>query len=188
LAVVLLAPPPAFAEWQIKPFLGLTFADNTTLLLTPPSSHVNHVIGSSGMLLGEVIGVEADVAHVPGFFQPNPFNVVVASGVTTYTGNVVVAVPRRMARYTLRPYAVAGGGLMRAHIDGVANALLVQSNLAVIDVGAGVTGFLTNHVGVCWDVRHFGSVGGKDRMQALSIGAEQLSFWRVTMAIAIRFQ
>jgi len=63
----------------------------------------------------------------------------------------------------------------------------VGSNLAVVDVGGGVTGFITDRVGINWDVRRFGSEGGTDRMQATSIGAEQLSFWRATMAVVFRF-
>ena len=37
------------------------------------------------------------------------------SAVTTLTGNVVVALPRRMAGYGLRPYFSGGAGLM--HVD-----------------------------------------------------------------------
>ena len=34
-------------------------------------------------------------------------------------------------------------------------------NLPAIDVGGGVTGFVTNRVGVSWDVRYFRSVAGQ---------------------------
>jgi len=59
--------------------------------------------------------------------------------------------------------------------------------LPTMDVGAGVTGFLTNRFGVNWDVRYFRSLGGKDQGIGVSIGSEELSFWRAHMALAIRF-
>jgi hypothetical protein len=62
----------------------------------------------------------------------------------------------------------------------------VSSTLPATDVGGGVTGFLSKRIGVNWDVRYFQSVGRGDQV-GLSIGPEQLSFWRANMAIAIRY-
>jgi len=186
---VLLAAAPAAAESQLKPFVGLTLGGSTTFVDTDRvAGNTKFNFGVSGTLLGEVVGVEADVGHLPGFFTAG--NTVPTSGVTTLTANVIVAMPRRLARYTLRPYVAGGAGVMHVHIEfaPVGALPIVSSTLGVVDVGGGVTGFLTNHVGVSWDVRRFGSVGGTDRMQGVSFGAEQLSFWRATMAIAIRFQ
>jgi hypothetical protein len=114
---------------------------------------------------------------------------VTASGVTTYTGNVVVALPRRIARYSLRPYLVGGAGVMQAHIDTVLGALPVRSNLTAIDIGGGVTGFLTRRVGINWDLRHFASVGGGSEGTSIGPGptSDQLSFWRASIATVIRF-
>jgi len=58
-------------------------------------------------------------------------------------------------------------------------------NLTTLDAGGGVTGFLTNRIGVSWDVRYFRS--GDGPVVGLSLAPEQLSFWRVNMALAIRF-
>ncbi len=41
-------------------------------------------------------------------------HLVLHSRVTTICGNVVFAAPHRLTEYSLRPYFVAGGGLMRA--------------------------------------------------------------------------
>jgi hypothetical protein len=184
--LLLLAPPPACAEWQIKPFFGVTFGGGTTFIdLEQAVGSPNPSIGVSGVLLGEVIGVEGDFAYAPGFFQSGDQHQLVGSGVTTLTGNVVVAMPGRQTRYTLRPYFVAGGGMMHARIDLALGAVQGTSTLPVFDVGGGVTGFLTNDVGLSWDVRYFRSGEGEQR--GLSFGAEQLSFWRANMAVAVRF-
>ena len=115
------------------------------------------------------MGVEVDVGHTPGFFNADnrPFGsqdpLVLTSGVTTVTGNLVVALPRRWTEYTLRPYVVGGAGLMRARSTDRFDALPIRTDLAAVDVGGGVTGFLTKRIGLNWDVRYFRSVGGADR-------------------------
>lgn len=182
---LLLIPSAARAEWQIKPFLGVTFGGDTTFLdLDGVAGSPKVAFGVSGVLFGEVFGVEADVGRTNGFFTGA--RLVPSSSVTTATGNLVVALPRRLTRYTLRPYVLGGLGLMRVRADDFLHALPIAVDLTAIDVGAGATGFFTNRIGISWDVRYFRSVGGTDQGAGLSIGPEELSFWRVTTALTIR--
>jgi hypothetical protein len=190
LTMVLLAPSAASAEWQIKPFLGVTFGGGTTLLdLEGAVGSANVAVGVSTLLIGDTVGVEADLGYAPGFFQSGDRQqpLVVASGVTTLTGNVVVAMPRHLTQYTLRPYFVGGAGLMHARSEDFFGALPVATTLPAVDVGGGVTGFLTSRFGVNWDVRYLRSFRGADAGSGVSFGAETLSFWRANMALAIRF-
>lgn len=188
LAVALLAcsAVPAGAEWQIKPFFGLTTGEATTFVdLDKAAGSPRFAFGVSGVLLGDMFGVESDFSRTPGFFSRDE-GLVLKSGVTTLTGNIVFTLPRRLTEYTLRPYLVGGGGLMHVHIDDTLGALRVASNLPAMDVGGGVTGFLNSRVGLSWDVRYFRSLSGT-RESGLSFGPEQLSFWRANMALAIRY-
>lgn len=176
------------AEWQLKPFIGATYGGSTTYILVPQENGAHLASGMSGLFLGEVLGVEGDFGHTSGFFQNSndPFQLVTDSGVTTTTGNIVVALPRHLSQYTLRPYVVGGAGLMHISIDYRENpAISVATTLKTMDLGAGVTGFLTKHLGVTWDVRYFRSI---DRTieTGQSVGSEHLSFWRANMAMAIR--
>ena len=186
-----IAPGRASAEWQLKPFLGATFGGGTTFVdLEEASGHPNLAVGIGGVLLGDVIGVEVDLGRAPGFFQygDRPLPLVVKSSATTLTGNVVVALPRRIAEFTLRPYFAGGAGLMHVRIDDFLGVFNVATTLPAMDVGGGVTGFLTNWLGVNWDVRYFRSMGGPDERRAgISLGPEQLSFWRANMGLAIRY-
>jgi Outer membrane protein beta-barrel domain len=175
----------AAAEWQLKPFIGLTYGGNTSyniVQLFPPRAHF--LFGASGMLLGEFLGIEGDFGHTSGFFQDSNNPLVTDSGVTTTTGNIVLALPRHLAEYTLRPYIVGGAGVMHIRIDYQQN-VPNSSTLKAMDLGAGVTGFLTKRMGVSWDVRYFRSI---DRTieSGQSVGPEHLSFWRASMAFAIR--
>ena len=188
LAVIcfVLLPLPAAAEWQIKPFFGIAFGGSTSFVDYENAAGRKHfLMGVGASLLGEVLGLEADVARAPGFFE-NGGELVSGSSATTLTGNIVVAMPKRMSRYTLRPYFVAGAGIIRAQIDGGFGTLHVASTLPAMDIGGGATGFLSK-VGLNWELRHFRSVRGKGELAGTSFSKEQVSFWRATMGVAFRY-
>jgi hypothetical protein len=194
LGLLLLHTPPASAEWQIKPFAGVTYGGDSTFLfvgpnaLAPNPNHPHFAYGVSGLFIGEIFGIEADFSHTPGFFQSSSPSLgvdVVDSGVYTLMGNLVVAMPRHLTQYTLRPYLVGGAGLMHVAFDTTRNALQVSESFQAMDLGAGVTGFVTHRVGVSWDVRYFRSIE-RTIQNGASLGAERLSFWRASMAVAIR--
>jgi hypothetical protein len=189
----LLAPAQAFAEWQVRPFIGFTFGGATTFVDPEKAIGTNNaVIGVSGGFLGEIVGFEVDFGRAPGFFQTDEPSVgsdleLRTSAVTTLTGNVVIALPARMAGYGLRPYFSGGAGLM--HIDTVTqlNISDVHRTLPTLSLGGGVTGFLSNSVGLNWDVRRLNTLRGEGETLGNSLGREQLSFWRATMAVALRY-
>jgi Outer membrane protein beta-barrel domain len=186
LGLLLLLAPRASAEWQIKPFFGVTYGGSTTFVdFEHAAGHSNVAIGVSGLLLGDIFGVEADFGRAPGFFERGNQQLVSGTSTTTLTGNVVVALPRRLAEYTLRPYFVGGAGAMFVNIDLANGDPFISRSLKAMDLGGGVTGFLTKRIGLSWDVRYFRSI---DRTfeSGLSLGSEQLSFWRANMAVAIR--
>jgi len=176
---------------QLRPFVGLTFGGSTTLIDFGHDStgKANVAIGVAADLLGEVFGAEVEIADAPGYFKPGPNALTPTSHVTTLTGNLVVAAPRRWTQYSLRPYVVAGGGLMRIHREDVLDVFPLSSVLPAIDFGVGAVGFLTNRVGIGWDVRRFQSIGDNTIDVALTTtpdGREQLSFWRAQMLLALR--
>lgn len=184
----LLVPMRAAAEWQVKPFVGLTFGGDTTFIDLERAVDKEHfVVGGSGLWLGEIFGLEGDFSLVPGFFQSGDQVRVLGSRVTTLTGNLVLTVPRRVTGYSLRPYLVVGGGMLHARIDGRLGVLDVSSTLPAMDFGAGVTGFLSDRVGLSWEIRRFQSFGGEGESEGVSFGDEQLSFWRFNMAVALRY-
>ena len=148
------------------------------------------MIGVQAAVLGNIVGVEVDVARAPGFFQTGRglgvSPLVLHSSVMTATGSVVFAAPRKLTEYSLRPYFVAGAGGMRIAIDDYFGILKVRDTIAAYNLGGGVVGFLTNRVGVAWDVRRFSSVKGSAAATGTSTGGH-LSFWRASMALAIRY-
>jgi hypothetical protein len=59
--------------------------------------------------------------------------------------------------------------------------------MGAVDVGGGVQGFLTNRIGVGWDVRRFNGISKASEPGATTTGRTQLSFWRASMALVIRY-
>jgi hypothetical protein len=178
----------ASIEWQIRPFAGVTFGGGTTLLdLESAAGHPHVVTGIGGALLGDVVGIDADLGYAPGFFENGNLHLVSRSSVVTFTGNVVIGVPRHLTVYTLRPYVVGGFGLMHAHIDDLQDLFPVRATLPAVDVGGGATGFLSNRIGLNWELRYFRSFNGSVDPRAISLLPEQLSFWRASMALVVRY-
>jgi hypothetical protein len=186
LAIVALWPARASAEWNIKPFVGLTFGSDTTLVLEQEGGDPNLVYGVGVAFLGDTLGIEGEFGFAEGFFESGTQGLVSRSSVTTLTGNVVVTFPRRLTQYTLRPYVVGGLGVLRVRRDDVVSVFRLKSNLAAFDVGGGVTGFLTDEIGLSWDVRYFRALPGQDLGPGQSFGDARLSFWRVTMSVVLR--
>jgi hypothetical protein len=185
LAVVLaLVPAAARAELVLKPFGGITFGGSTTFVnLDDAAGKAKLNLGVSTVWLGEVLGVEGDVATTAGYFSGDK-KLILRSHVATVTGNVVVALPKRIAQYGLRPYAVGGFGMMHVSLFDNVKAIPFSDVIPTWDIGGGATGFLTDFVGLNWDVRMFRTLRGQ--VTGFSFGPEQLSFWRATMGVAVR--
>jgi len=177
-------------EKQIRPFIGLAFNGATTFVLGDAVEKQHAILGVNASWVGDLVGVEGDVGWGPGFFEPHPKQLVVlhSSGVTTATGNLIVTLPRRWMEYTLRPYVVGGAGVMHVTFTDVFNVYNVSEALPAYDLGAGAAGFLTNRVGLAWEVRRFGTLKGSPAAEGNTIGPPgTLSFWRASMALVVRY-
>jgi hypothetical protein len=145
------------------------------------------MFGIDAVWLRDIVGVDVDVAHGPGFFEGDE-HLVLNSSVTTATGNVVITLPRRWTEYVLRPYVLAGAGIMHLHTKDNLELFPFSATLVAIDFGAGATGMITARTGLSWEVRRFGSLSRKDTATTgLSFGPGRLSFWRASIAFAYRY-
>ncbi|HZT76026.1 MAG TPA: outer membrane beta-barrel protein [Vicinamibacterales bacterium] len=184
------AAPSRAADQQTRFFLGSTFAGSSTYVDlsgddAPSKAHLTY--GGNLDLLGEIVGVDVDFAYTPGLFEGKNTNLVLKSSVTTLTGNVVVGMPRRWSEYSLRLYFVGGGGIMRVREEDIQLIYDISKVVPAVDLGVGAVGFLTNRVGVAWELRRFQQVGDTSQQTGLSFGGEHLSFWRAHMALVIRY-
>lgn len=190
LAAAIAVPARAFAaDNQVRPFIGSTFHGATSFIdVEKGAEQANLVVGISWVRLGNVFGVDAELADVPGFFEGGNSHLVLSSRVTTITGNVIVAAPRRLTEYVLRPYFVGGFGLMRVRKDDSVDAFSISRVLPAFDVGGGVLAFLTNRVGASFELRRFENFHSEaSNGVTLNTTQEQLSFWRATFGFVYRY-
>ena len=160
------APGRAFAEWQFTPFVGFTFAGDTNLNLLeegPREQHWN--LGGTVRLVGSgPFGVESVILYVPGFFEGSPpptFGdpqqpTIIGSRTLALMGNIVLTTPRAWNEYGLRPYVSGGAGLLHVNaVDQEPSPFSTRANLPGYNVGGGAVGFLTDRVGLRFDLRYF---------------------------------
>ena len=166
----------------------MKFAGDTSIALGETTVGEKKVtFGVSSLLLGDnFLGIEADIEQTPQFFGPGERQTVTGSGVTTLTGNVIIAVPRGITQESLRPYVVAGVGLMHARLSTQVGLLDTESNLLGLDIGGGVIGFVSPRAGARFELRHFKNLTD-DASGAVTIGGTKLSFWRVTAGLVLRY-
>jgi hypothetical protein len=186
--VVFACPASAAADWLFIPFVGGSFAPETTFVIPEEGAGRKLTLGGSVALLSDgLLGLEADFGHTPGFFQgDDPLGLVLSSRVTTLTGNVIIAVPLSITRESLRPYVVGGLGLLQARSRHAGGAIPVEKDLLGVNVGAGAIGMLTFQTGLRFDFRYVKAASGADGLFAVR-GLSRLSFWRGTAGIVIRY-
>ena len=186
---LLLAPQRASADWLITPFLGTTFGGESPFVNLEQSGGTPKKTifgGSVALVPPQIFGVEADFSYSPRFFEQDPRGgLVTGSNLSTWTGNIILAMPLSITHESLRPYLVGGGGLIHAGSSDIANIVSFDRNLAAIDVGGGAVGLVSNRSGFRFEVRHFRSLYSSD--VPLRDGRAHLSFWRASIGVTIRY-
>jgi hypothetical protein len=189
LVLLALVPGTASADWLITPFLGTAFGAETTLLVLAPGDLPRKTtFGVTAALLSDrVLGIEAGVAHIPGFFaDPTALLKAKSSRVTTLDGSVIVAAPLSVTRESLRPYLIGGVGVIQARNEDLLSAFPIDQNFLAVNVGGGAIGMLTPRTGVRFEIRHFKAASGADGPLARE-GLSRLSFWRFSVGVTLRY-
>lgn len=175
------APGPARADTVFTPFMGQSFAtrDDAVKVTTIGASMASTIGGGFGFELdfgrtSEAVGSDAFVDN---------------SRVTMLMGNALLGFP--FGRF--RPYVVGGVGWLRQEILG--DGATARSGGLGLDAGGGLLGFLGGSVGVRFDLRYVRSVTMSDLdtvrvplvLDVSDFLIEDLSFWRASAGLAIRF-
>jgi opacity protein-like surface antigen len=187
LLCLILVPSPAAADWFITPNIGAKFKGSTSIAsnLDQGASNTRLTFGVSGTILSDnVLGIEAEFAYTPRFFERSSGTLVSHSNVTTVTGNVIAALPVSVSGAGLRPFAIGGVGLMHIGIDDVIRLLPVDTNLLGLTIGGGAIGQLTNRTSLRFEVRHYRNLT-RPQDEVLGFGETRLSFWRATIGVAL---
>jgi hypothetical protein len=184
-----LAAVPAWAQsgWVVTPFLGAKFGGTTSIVdldLAASSTKTTFGVATARLTPG-VVGMEAEFAYVPGYFDDPHQRNVTSSYVIDLSGAVLLTVPSNVTKGGLRPYASLGLGAIHADAQDVLNIFRVRRTVPAFSLGVGAIGLLTNTIGVRFDVRNLHSFAQDDRTKVI-IG-KQISYWRFSIGIVRRF-
>ena len=190
-------PEIARAEWQLTPFLGLTFKGDTTLLDYEQAAAKPHwTFGGSVALMGSgPVGAEGLVVYTPGFFQQDKPPLIdglvppdiVNSRTLAIMGNVVLTTPRSWNEYGLRPFVSGGIGLLKATATDALDFTPVNANLLGYNIGGGAVGFLNERAGLRFDLRYFSNLKPSDDPELSVTGRVHLSYWTGSVGVVLKY-
>lgn len=195
---VLLLPAAAQAEWQFTPLIGFTFKGSTTLIdFENAAGRTRWNFGGAISVVGSgPVGVEGLFTYTSGFFQDEDAPVDINARVTssrTYAlmGNVLLTTPRTWHQYGLRPYV--SGGVGRLHVARIdaRGTFNFRVNMLGMNAGGGAVGFVSDRVGLRFDLRYFQKIRGPDpEEEALPIPTLEplrLRYWTANVGVVIRY-
>ena len=181
LAATLGAAAPARAQQGfISPLVGFDFSGDASCptITDCKDKRLNFGVGLG--VLGNVLGFEEEFAYAQDFFGTAPN---LKSSVLTLTSSVMLA-PKVGP---IRPYALAGLGLIKTHVEFAAASLLTSDNNNLgWDIGGGVMLTLAPHVGVRGDIRYFHSFQDLNFL-GFAVNNTKLDFGRAAAALNFTF-
>lgn len=171
----------AQAQGFISPLVGYDFGGDAKcpeLTTNCTDKQLNFAVAIGAM--GTIMGVEEEIAWAPDFFGT-------ASGLST---NVLTAMSNAMLAPKIgpvRPYVLAGVGLMKTHIElTTASVLTTDNNTFGWDFGGGVMGFMGSHVGLRADLRYFRSFQDFSVL-GFTLANSKLNFGRAGVGVVFKF-
>jgi hypothetical protein len=197
-----LLPARVSAEWQFAPFVGFNFLGDTNLLFLEGATEQHWNLGGTVRLVGAgPLGVETFILYVPGFFNTPEGNPIFAdtppeetiseSRTFALMGNLVLTTPRSWNQYGLRPFVSGGFGLLNVHATDEAGLFPTRANLPGYNVGGGAVGFLTDRVGLRFDLRYFRTLppGQEPTAESLTLDGQRvrLHYWTGTLGVVIKY-
>lgn len=184
-----LTPSIAQADGYLVPFVGANFGGEVGRPLGVAVRDRNIVTFGAGLgaMSAGVFGVELDLGYTRRFYQETPA-VSGSNNLLTVMPALVLGIPiGGQAGVGVRPYAVAGAGLLRRDVDfGSLNA--ISTNDFGYTLGGGVMIFLADHIGVRGDIRYFRAFQVDD-ISLTGIDFEQGTFnvGRASAGLVFRF-
>ena len=174
------AATPARAQTFISPLIGYTFGGDSGCPSLSGCQEKKLAGSVSIGTMGSVFGIEQEVAYTPNFFGDAPG---LSSSVLTLMSHVML-VPKVGP---VRPYVLAGIGLVKTHIDlTTASVLTTDNNHLGWDIGGGLMGFFGAHVGVRGDLRYVCSF--KDlTVLGFTLPDSKLNYARASAGVVLTF-
>jgi opacity protein-like surface antigen len=170
----------ANAQGFISPFIGYNFGGNSGCpeITNCEDKHANYGVGFGA--LGSFVGFEAELAHTNDFLGTSSNE---STDVLTFMSNFMLA-PKIGP---VQPYGVVGVGLIRTSVESAGQN--EDQNQFGWDVGGGLIGFFSSHIGIRGDIRYFHSfqIFDLSRFPNIPIREEKLDFGRFSVGVVFKF-
>ena len=180
----MLSPAAASADWLFTPNIGGGFGGNA-------SGREHLTYGASiGWMGAGVLGWEADFAYTPEFFEGDDDDIDVfdSSNVTTFMVNAILGAPvGGTSGGGFRPYFSGGIGLMQTRVVETGTLFEVDNSEFGVNLGGGVMGFVSDHLGFRGDLRYFRQLSDPVEDNEFDIGLGDLDYWRASAGITFRW-
>jgi len=136
--------------------------------------------GVSVGAVGNLYGLEEEMAYAPNIFGDAP-----GFSSTMFTLMINGLLIPRVG--LLRPYAFAGMGLIRTHVELTSTGEFAtpDSNFGW-DAGGGLIGFVSERLGARGDLRYFRSAQDT-AVAGFTLPNSKLDFWRASVGIVLKF-
>ena len=190
------APSRASADWLLTPFIGMNFGgsasfDSDVTDFEDEFERRTSFGASLAWMGGGIAGFELDLGYAPNFFESTVGDADFEYGdnnVTTLMANLVLGAPvGGQTGKGIRPYASGGVGIIRSRIGDAEDLFDVTSSDWGFNVGAGLTGFFSDRVGLRGDVRYFRSLEDVEADDDVNLGLADFKFWRGSVGLTFRF-
>ena len=134
-----------------------------------------------------IVGVEFDGSIAPDLLDEDDGVIlgIADSNVTTLMGSLVIGAP--LGEPGIRPYAVAGAGLIRSRVADAEDIFDLDDNSFGINVGGGVHALVRSNLGLRADVRYFRGVRDTDSGDDVDLELGSFDFWRASVGATFRF-
>lgn len=174
------AASKAQAQGFISPMFGVDFGGDTGCPDVNNCADKKTNISVGAGVLVRVIGVEGELAYAPDFFGKGPG---FSSSVVTAMGNLMLA-PKVGP---VHPYVLIGVGLIKSHVELTTASLLTTDNTAFgWNVGGGVLGFVSGHLGLRADLRYFHAFQDFTVL-GFALDDTKLDYARASAGVILRF-
>ena len=181
------AAAPARADGFIVPYWGYNFGGDSNCQTLANCEDKRQNFGVSLGKMGAIFGFEQDFAFARDFFGAPTAGTPVDNSVFTMMSNLLIGV----GAGPVQPYVLAGFGVIRPHssFNLISNSDISKYSLGY-DLGVGINGFFSKHVGLRGDIRHMHTVQdipflGIGTSQIFS-GNQRLDFWRASVGLTLR--
>ena len=181
--VFLSAAHSASAQFFVNPFVDTT--------LSSPSATGSHSKAGVGIALGNVgtiIGGETEIGYQPEVID-NTANALAKSRVVTFSGSMLIG----PTIGPVKAYGAVGVGdlyldVTRLSTLVIPNPASISTNYFTVNVGGGVMGFFTTHLGVRADLRYFRAYGFKiTDLETAGLALDRFDFWRANIGLTAKF-